>query len=387
MNRRINQVLSVLLSKKQNSKQSNNSLLLLLPMGLGDAMMFLDSFDYYFDNSEYSNIIIMSTRLAHKVFVYARPNLKYRFIEYNPMEMDTNFNVYLKYQRELGKIRYKTIVYPLRGFLTMDLLFSKLCADEKICIDTIKMGRKSNKVKFRDMLIKGNTILRFKSSDMDLIRYARVVSYVNKTEIKSKLPLIKTCIKRELNPYVQFSVGSSRPEKCWPSDRYIDVIKYILENTECDVVFTGAESDSKTVDGIINKFSDAGRLSNLCGKTSLEELFDIVGNAKLLIGPDSGPIHVAVAMNTPSICIVGGWDYERVYPYKTDILDDGRCAPVIVNTGVKYCYKCLLLYGHRGANNSECAKLIKESKPCLCIEDISSDNVIDELQKMMYILN
>ncbi len=382
MNRRISQLLSVALSKKQEHGEEKNALLLLLPMGLGDAVMFLDSIDYYFENHAYDEIVIMTTALAHKVFSFARPNLKYHFIEYNPMKMDTDTKCYIHFQNLLGKTHYKTIVYPLRGFLSMDLLFSKLDADEKICIDTLKNHEeKGLKVRVRDHLIKGAKVIEFSPSDMDLIRYARVASNVCSKEIYAKLPQITIDKEKQQHPYIQISVGSSRPEKCWPAERYRDIVNYILSNTSYDLVFTGAKDDRKTVEGIIRGVEHTNRIRNLCGETSLEDLFRIINNARLLIGGDSGPIHVAAALDTPSLCIVGGWDYERVYPYKVDIQEKGRCAPVTVNTGFKDCYRCLLLHGQRGATNPRCQQMIKEGKPCLCIEDIPSELVITAIEK------
>lgn len=380
--RRISQALSIILSNKKLKYTKSNSMLLLLPMGLGDAVMFLDSIDYYFSEHQFDEIILMTTKAAVNVFRFARPALSYTIVEYDAMKMDTSVNYFMHYLNILGKRHYKKIVYPLRGFLTMDLLYSRLRADEKICIDTLKeQQRKRFKVKVRDKLIKNTTILKFKPSDMDLIRYAKVASFVCNKSLKSKLPKIDLEKSSSERTYCQISVGSSRPEKCWPIERYADIVKYLLNNSLYDIVFTGSKEDYISVAKIITQFDDVNkRLINKCGQTSLEELFNIILNAKFILGGDSGPIHMAVALNTPSVCIVGGWDYERVFPYRVEVLENERFTPITVNTGVKDCYRCLLLHGQRGATNGKCLKMINDGKACLCIEDIDSDLVIETIR-------
>lgn len=382
MNKRIAQALALILSRDIKNAKRNNAVLLMLPMGLGDAVLYLDTIDYYFEKYKNNHVYLMTTSVADEVFKFSRPNLKYSFIEYNPIKMDTNVNYFLDLYDRVGSIYYEEVVYPLRGFLTMDLLYGKIKSDRKITIDTLKdEASKSRKVKMRDFLIRNTDIITFLPSDMDLIRYARIAEKVCGIPIKARLPHIKIN-KTNCDKYCQISIGSSRPEKCWPIDKYSDVTKFILRNTEYNVVFTGSNEDGIAVNRIIDSIGKfEHRIINKCGQTSLIELFSIISNASLLIGGDSGPIHVSVACDTPAICIVGGWDYERMYPYRVEIEEVGRTAPIVVNTGIKSCYRCLLLHGSRGATNPVCSKMIKSGKPCLCIDDISSELVIDSIKK------
>lgn len=376
LKRRINQALSIIFSFKPKSSPSNKELLL-LPMGIGDAVMFLDTLDYYIDDD--SEIVILATKMTHTVFKYAKPKLKYTFVEFNPMKMDCEYRTFISILKQLGKYHYKRIIYPVRGFLTMDLLFSKLQAEEKICVDTNKAEKKSIKAKLREKFIQKTTVLRFDSNEMDLIRYARIASYTKKTIIQARLPCItpKSIIK---DKYILISTGSSRKEKCWPIQRYADVIKFILEHSDYKIFFSGTEKDQLCVDSVIGNFNNE-RLVNLCGKTSIADLFDYIGNSSLVLGPDSGPIHLAIAMNIPSICIFGGWDYERIHPYKVDIEEKNRNLPALVTSGIKPCYKCNSLHGERGFNNPECKKMMAKGQPCQCIDEIHSDLVINEINK------
>ena len=51
------------------------------------------------------------------------------------------------------------------------------------------------------------------------------------------------------------------------------------------------------------------------GKTSLKQLLALIAQAKLVLAPDSGPIHMATLAATPVIGLYAHHDPERVGPY------------------------------------------------------------------------
>jgi ADP-heptose:LPS heptosyltransferase len=54
--------------------------------------------------------------------------------------------------------------------------------------------------------------------------------------------------------------------------------------------------------------------TNLCGKTNLRQLVALLEGASLVIANDSGPMHIAAAVGTPTIAIFGPTDPARVGP-------------------------------------------------------------------------
>ena len=55
----------------------------------------------------------------------------------------------------------------------------------------------------------------------------------------------------------------------------------------------------------------SARLENYAGKTTLTGLVSIISRARLLIGNESGPIHLAAALGTPCVSVVGGGHFGR----------------------------------------------------------------------------
>ncbi|WP_455199800.1 glycosyltransferase family 9 protein, partial [Kaarinaea lacus] len=54
---------------------------------------------------------------------------------------------------------------------------------------------------------------------------------------------------------------------------------------------------------------------NLIGKTNLKQLLAILRKAKLLVAPDSGPAHMATAVDTPVIGLYACTNPDRARPY------------------------------------------------------------------------
>jgi ADP-heptose:LPS heptosyltransferase len=59
----------------------------------------------------------------------------------------------------------------------------------------------------------------------------------------------------------------------------------------------------------------AERTRDLRGKTSLEALAEEIVHADLLLGVDTGPAHLALALGVPTVVILGGGDYGRFFTY------------------------------------------------------------------------
>jgi hypothetical protein len=51
---------------------------------------------------------------------------------------------------------------------------------------------------------------------------------------------------------------------------------------------------------------------------------------KLLISADTGTVHLAAAVRTQSICVIGRWHYGSMHPYKPDIVRPEDRLPVCV---------------------------------------------------------
>lgn len=114
-----------------------------------------------------------------------------------------------------------------------------------------------------------------------------------------------------------------RIERRWAGDKFKQLTEKILgKYPQKKVVFIGAPSESNYVAEILRNYSHKN-LVNLAGKTSFDELIQLIFRAELVITNDTGPMHMAFACNTPTIALFGpcspdkyGWNANAKIIYK-----------------------------------------------------------------------
>jgi heptosyltransferase-2/heptosyltransferase-3 len=100
--------------------------------------------------------------------------------------------------------------------------------------------------------------------------------------------------------------GSGTWVKLWQAEKWASVADTLSEQLDAQVVFTGGEQERALVQQIA-----AGMRHNPCimvGDTRLEQLAALYSRAKVVLGPDSGPMHLAAAVGTPTVTLYGPAD-------------------------------------------------------------------------------
>ena len=115
--------------------------------------------------------------------------------------------------------------------------------------------------------------------------------------------------------YIVISPCSSMAYRNWSIEGYAAVADYIAVKHQRPVVLTGSPSTIEKEYG--EKISALCQHPpvNLIGKTSLKELLAVIDGAELIIAPDSGPAHMATAVNTPVIGLYACTNPDRARPY------------------------------------------------------------------------
>jgi len=104
--------------------------------------------------------------------------------------------------------------------------------------------------------------------------------------------------------------------KCWPAEQNAQLIDRLAVDGH-QVVITSAPDEVPFVQQIVDKAQ--ARTLNLAGQLSIKELGALTARAKLFIGVDSMPMHLAAAMGTPTLALFGPsgeiewgpWNVER----------------------------------------------------------------------------
>lgn len=109
---------------------------------------------------------------------------------------------------------------------------------------------------------------------------------------------------RRLHPkgkVICIAPGSVWPTKRWPADHFSELTSKLLQDGY-EVKLVGSPADQAECDQVANKNPQA---QNLCGQTTLSELFNVFSESLLLISNDSGAMHMASAVGLPTIALFG----------------------------------------------------------------------------------
>ena len=102
-------------------------------------------------------------------------------------------------------------------------------------------------------------------------------------------------------PYALVVPGGSahRPAKRWPADYYLDLCQRLLGRGIQPVLIGGR--DEEYLAKVLAEQCPGVR--NLTDQTSIEDLAVLARNARLAIGNDTGPMHVAAVAGAPSLVL------------------------------------------------------------------------------------
>ena len=105
--------------------------------------------------------------------------------------------------------------------------------------------------------------------------------------------------------FVQVHPSSRWRFKCWPAEKMAALIDR-LHVEGCPVVLTAAPDplEAQMVDDIL-EHTARPVAANFSGQLSLKELAALTARARLFVGVDSAPMHIAAAVGTPAIALFG----------------------------------------------------------------------------------
>lgn len=117
------------------------------------------------------------------------------------------------------------------------------------------------------------------------------------------------------------------PAKCWLPERFREVSEKLLQDPDVFLLFFGDAMAAPLVQSICEKLPS--RAINLANKTSLRELMALTQLCDVFLTNDSGPMHIAAALNTPLVALFGSTNDTATGPYKhgTVIHKHVECSP------------------------------------------------------------
>jgi len=122
---------------------------------------------------------------------------------------------------------------------------------------------------------------------------------------------------------IGFVIASSSRDKDWDLEKYAKTIDYVDRELDLQPMLIGGPSELEK--------NNAEKICSLCRKApviALEKpirttMLQIAGS-RIIVSPDTGPLHIAVSLNVPTICLYGYSNPRRCGPYRKyhDLLID-----------------------------------------------------------------
>jgi len=114
--------------------------------------------------------------------------------------------------------------------------------------------------------------------------------------------------------YAVLLIGGTEPAKRWPPERFAVLAEQIEKRYNIKVVLLGAgTAEAAAADGVVR--SAQTEVINLVGKSDIQQLTALLADARLVVGNDTGPLHIAAALAVPTVGLYGPTDAGIVGPY------------------------------------------------------------------------
>lgn len=130
--------------------------------------------------------------------------------------------------------------------------------------------------------------------------------------------------------YIILAIGANWPNKRWPTAHFAQLVDAIYHQGMVPVMIGGSGDQQ-----LAQEITAMAQIPpvNLTGMTTLKQLAYIIKRASALVGGDTGPMHLAVAVGTPVVALMGPTDANRNGPYH------GRNQVITVSHQCHGCWK------------------------------------------------
>lgn len=274
-------------------------ILVRLPTWLGDAVMaspFLATLRAHFADAQFC---FVGSNVAIALFARDFPHA--RFVLDNTKQQKVRLLAILHLAKELGRF---DIAFTLQNnFLSALLLF--------LTHSPVRIGFTNE---MRSFLLTDSL-----PKQQNLHQVQRYYELLRPLGISGEAPTLTLFAQRDVAPHTRKRIGINTGgafgnAKRWGKQQFVDTAQALLARGY-EVILLGGADDVATNAAIESELAHAN-LHNLTGKTSIEQLIDTIAGLDLFITNDSGPMHIAAALQIPLIALFGPTDYRETSPWK-----------------------------------------------------------------------
>jgi len=273
-------------------------ILILRKDGLGDCLLFYPTLSAYREFYKDAKITLVFPSIFKPLAPLLSDIDEVIWFDHGAFR---NYFAYRKsFMHDLKRKGYDVVLYPV---------FSK----EKIAERMLKTANAPTTVTFDDVLTK--EISEFE-------RNLDFAEHITGTRPEIKFPTLSTSRlhQKDFNlphRYVIVFPGTSfATYRRWPNERFAAIIETLLKHNLVPVL-CGSSKEKEITTSIIGSLAPSSkeRVIDLAGMTDFADMAHLLEKAEFYFGSDTGILHLAVAVGTPAIGIIGSGGYRRFFPY------------------------------------------------------------------------
>ena len=116
-------------------------------------------------------------------------------------------------------------------------------------------------------------------------------------------------------PFALINPGAAWPNKQWPAERYGEVAAFLHQVRRLSTVVVWGPGEEALARAVVASSSGSAMLAP---PTHVPDLLELSRRASLLVSGDTGPLHLAAAVGTPAVAIMGPTSPVRNGPWSQD---------------------------------------------------------------------
>nr|HAT8714411.1 glycosyltransferase family 9 protein [Legionella jordanis] len=232
-------------------------------------------------------------------------------VDFIVIDKPNSIKDYWRFKKQLNGRSFDVLI-AAQASLRANLLYPFIKAERKLGFDT-ERAKDGHRWFVKETISPGE-----EHNLESFLKFAQLLG-LEKIKINWNLPITevdKEWARAHLpaeGPILLVNPAASKPERSWPVERYVEVIKEAKKRWRAQVVLTGGPGafDRKLADAILKQVS----CLDLVGKTKPKQLLAVIDNAQALLCPDTGPSHMATAVGTPVVALHAVTNPEISGPY------------------------------------------------------------------------
>jgi len=269
---------------------------------LGDiihAMVVLQFIKKYYPNA----VIDWIVEEGFKDVLINNPHInQIHTVNFKKVKQKKSLRLLFKELRKLRKLQKYDLVIDTQGLIKSAIVSRTIPSDKTFGFDKESL-RESFAAMFYSATCKIDYSENIIERNVAVVKNALDIT-ISRDDILNKQPFLYSSNQSPLNfisnakPNIALIPGASFESKVYPVEQYADLTKQLDANI---IVLWGNESEKKMAE----KIQIVSPTVHISSKLPLDELKAFISQMNLVIGGDTGPTHMAWALNISSITLFG----------------------------------------------------------------------------------